>query len=122
MGLGLAVHPTSGITDHQHHVRAGMKVQTMVPLEALGEVDIADLDRQPTAILHGISSIDDQVHDDLFELGGSAFTRPSAWSGTMVTAICSPACVWSVGSIVATSLLRSNTIGCRICRQLKARS
>jgi len=66
-GPCVRVHARSGVGDPQHHVRAAdlSRVLRGVPLV---EVDGGRLDRDPSAVRHGIPGVDDEIDDHLLDL------------------------------------------------------
>ena len=69
VGLNLAAHSNTGITDGEDHILARRDLG-MASGKNFLKFDVSGLDGQPAALGHGIARIYRQVQDHLFHLSG----------------------------------------------------
>ena len=67
----VGIHPDACVGHPDRHVAAGGERQG-----ALGQRDVGGLDRQPSAVGHGVATVDRHVHQHLVELAGVGLDRP----------------------------------------------
>jgi hypothetical protein len=80
MGLNILVHPASGITYRQHHVRADAEGEMGIA-KRLVYLDMGSLNSQLASPRHGVARIDGQVHQNLFDESRISLDRGGASTG-----------------------------------------
>ena len=72
VALGVGVHAHAGVADGEHHVVAGLHRHMQTGVVRV-ELDVGRLNGQVSALRHGVTGIDRQVHDDLLDLARIGF-------------------------------------------------
>ena len=65
--LGCCIHPDAGVVDREQDVLAGARQRLGLQFSWI-ELDVCRLNRDATALRHGVPRIHDQVHDRLLQL------------------------------------------------------
>ncbi len=78
-GPGRRVHARSPVSRHREHDVAARRDVEVLARVGLVEPASVGLDRQPSALRHGVARVDGEVHDDLLELGRVGADAGRAW-------------------------------------------
>src|SRR5262249_40632760 len=65
---GFLAHPDSGVGDSHKDIESGCGIR-MGASSSLIDIEVSCCDFELAPIRHGITSVDDQIHDDLLDLG-----------------------------------------------------
>src|SRR5579863_4054808 len=78
MGLGFLVHAVAGVAYGKHRVSPGLHSGVLAAPRRV-QIGICSLNRQIAAEGHGVPCVKNQIHDDLFQLGGIGLHTPEFW-------------------------------------------